>query len=158
MSAVPGFHNPDSFELLPNACLSPTARDVFDVLTARQEPGGLVCIRQQDIAERLRLTQSAVSRAVGQLRDKGILGERQRQGTLLIHPLLAGYESLAHMVDHLKDPDTFVWPLNFPTGDVRPPRTRDARDGTRFASGPGDGEEAPVRKARPVLGVVKPTS
>jgi hypothetical protein len=158
MSPVPGFHNPDTFELLPNACLSPTARDIFDVLTARQEPGGLVRMRQQDIAERLGLTQSAVSRAVGQLRDKGILGERQQQGVLLIHPLLAGYESLAHMVNHLKDPDTYLWPLNFPTGDIRPPRTRDARDGTRFASGTGDGEEAPAPPARPVLGVVSPTS
>ncbi|WP_432104449.1 replication/maintenance protein RepL [Streptomyces sp. bgisy091] len=158
MSSVPGFHNPDTFELLPNACLSPTARDIFDVLTARQEPGGVVHMRQQDIAERLGLTQSAVSRAVGQLRDKGILGERQRQGTLLIHPLLAGYESLAHMVNHLKDADTFVWPLNFPTGDIRPPRTRDPRDGTRFAPGPGGGERAPAREARPVLGVVRSTT
>ncbi|MEV0011106.1 helix-turn-helix domain-containing protein [Streptomyces sp. NPDC051840] len=158
MSPVPGFHNPDAFELLPNACLSPTARDILDVLTARQEPGGLVRMRQQDIAERLSLTQSAVSRAVGQLRDKGILGERQRQGTLLIHPLLAGYESLAHMVDHLKDPDTLVWPLNFPTGDIRPPRTRDARDGTRFASGSSGGERASAPPGRAVLGIVSPTS
>lgn len=71
-SIVPGFHNSEIFEVLPNACLSLTARDVFDVLTARQEPGGLVKIRQQDIAERLGLTQSVVSRAIGQLRDKGI--------------------------------------------------------------------------------------
>ncbi|MFD8255194.1 helix-turn-helix domain-containing protein [Streptomyces werraensis] len=58
--------------VLPNACLSPTARDVFNVLTARQEPGSLFRIRQQEIAERLGLTQSVVSRAIGQLRDKGI--------------------------------------------------------------------------------------
>ncbi|MFJ8469874.1 helix-turn-helix domain-containing protein [Streptomyces swartbergensis] len=70
---------------------------MFDVLTARQEPGGLVRIRQQDIAERLALTQSVVSREIGQLQDKGII-ERQRKGTVLIHPLLAGYESLTHMV------------------------------------------------------------
>ncbi|MCB5181891.1 helix-turn-helix transcriptional regulator [Streptomyces antimicrobicus] len=148
---VPGFHNPEIFEVLPNACLSPTARDVLDILTARQEPGGLVRIRQQDIAERLGLTQSVVSRAIGQLRDKGILSERQRKGTVLIHPLLAGYESLAHMINHLKDPDTFVWPLNFPTGDIRPPRARDARTGTDFDPDPDGGEDGPVPETRPTL-------
>lgn len=148
---VPGFHNPEIFEVLPNACLSPTARDVFDVLTARQEPGGLVCIRQQDIAERLGLTQSVVSRAIGQLRDKGILSERQRKGEVLIHPLLAAYESLSHMVNHLKSPDTFVWPLNFPTGDIRPPRARDARAGTDFDPDPDGGEDVPAPEARPAL-------
>ncbi|MFJ2736170.1 helix-turn-helix transcriptional regulator [Streptomyces sp. NPDC087317] len=150
-STVPGFHNPEIFEVLPNACLSPTARDVFDILTARQEPGGLVRIRQQEIAERLGLTQSVVSRAISQLRDKGILSERQRKGTVLIHPLLAGYESLTHMVNHLKDPDTFVWPLNFPTGDIRPPRARDARTGTDFDPDPDGGEDAPAPEARPTL-------
>lgn len=151
MSTVPGFHNPEIFEVLPNACLSPTARDVFDVLTARQEPGGLVRIRQQDIAERLGLSQSVVSRAIGQLRDKGIIGPRQRQGTVLIHPLLAGYESLAHMVNHLQDPNTFVWPLHFPTGDIRPPRSRDARADTDFDPDPDGGEDAPAPEARPTL-------
>ena len=150
-STVPGFHNPEIFEVLPNACLSPTARDVFDVLTARQEPGGLVRIRQQDIAERLGLTQSVVSRAIGQLRDKGIISERQRKGTVLSHPLLAGYESLTHLVNHLKDPDTFVWPRTFPTGDIRPPRTRDARTGTDFDPDPDGGEDAPAPEARPTL-------
>ncbi|MFJ8854925.1 helix-turn-helix transcriptional regulator [Streptomyces sp. NPDC102437] len=96
------------------ACLSATARDIFDVLTARQEPGGLVRIRQQQLAERLGLSQSAVSRAIGQLRGKGIISERQRKGTLLIHPLLAGYESLAHKTNHLEAPDTHVWPINSP--------------------------------------------
>jgi CRP-like cAMP-binding protein len=71
-------------------CLSPTARDVFDVLTAHQESGGLVEIRQQDVAEGLGLIQSVVSHAIGQLRDKGIISERQRKGTVLIHRLLAG--------------------------------------------------------------------
>lgn len=154
MSAVPGFHNPEIFEVLPNACLSPTARDVFDVLTARQEPGGLVHIKQEDIAKRLGLTQPVVSRAISQLRDKGILSERQRRGTVLIHPLLAGYTSLAHMVNHLKDPNTFVWPLNFPTGDIRPPRARDARTGTGFDPDPDGGEDAPAPEAMASLRLV----
>ncbi|MFJ3906241.1 helix-turn-helix transcriptional regulator [Streptomyces sp. NPDC090025] len=150
---IPGFHNPEIFEVLPNACLSPTARDVFDVLTARQEPGGLVRIRQQEIAERLGLTQPVVSRAIGQLRDKGIISERQRRGAVLIHPLLAGYESLPHMVNHLKAPDTFVWPLNFPTSGIRPPRTGDARTGTAFDPDPDPdgGEHVSAPDSRPTL-------
>ncbi|MGW1767703.1 helix-turn-helix transcriptional regulator [Streptomyces sp. NPDC002073] len=149
--STPGFHNPEIFEVLPNARLSPTARDVFDILTARQEPGGLVRIRQQDIAGRLDLSQAAVSRAIGQLRDKGLLGERQRQGTVRIHPLLAGYESPAHMINHLQDPNTFIWPLNFPTGGVRPPRNSDPRTGTDFDPDPDGGEDAPLVPPLPSL-------
>ncbi|WP_319729835.1 hypothetical protein [Streptomyces sp. MB09-01] len=111
----------------------PAGTRVFDILTARQEPGDLLRIRQQDIAERHGLTQSVASLAIEQQRDKGV-SERQRKGTVLIHPLLAGYESLAHMVNHLKDPETFVWPLNFPTGDIRPLRARDARRRRAIAS------------------------
>ncbi|MFF3314620.1 hypothetical protein ACFYV5_03800 [Streptomyces sp. NPDC003035] len=52
---------------------------------------------------------------------------------------------------HLKDPDTFVWPLNFPTGDIRPPRARDARTGTDFEPDPEGGEDAPAPEVRPTL-------
>ncbi|MFB8037735.1 helix-turn-helix transcriptional regulator [Streptomyces sp. NPDC056004] len=151
MSDIPGFHNPEIWETLPNARLSPTARDVLDILTARQQAGGLVRIRQQDIANRLGISQAAVSRAIGQLKDKGILDGRHRQGTVLIHPLMAGYESLAHMINHLQDPATFVWPLNFPTGDMRPSRGRDARTGTGFDPDPDGGEDAPLPGTRPSL-------
>ncbi|MFG2716523.1 hypothetical protein ACGFX2_39330 [Streptomyces goshikiensis] len=68
-----------------------------------------------------------------------------------MHPLLAGYESLAHMVNHLKDPATFVWPLNFPTGDIRPPRSSDPRTGTGFDPDPEGGEDAPRIEAGPTL-------
>ncbi|TSB25638.1 winged helix-turn-helix domain-containing protein (plasmid) [Streptomyces sp. NBC_01525] len=148
---VPGFHNPEIWETLPNARLSPTARDVLDVLTTRQNAGGLVEIRQHEIAKRLGISQAAVSRAIGQLKDKGILDGRHRQGAVLIHPLLAGYESMTHMINHLQDPSTFVWPLNFPTGDMRPPRVSDARSGTGFDPDPDDGEDAPLPDTRPTL-------
>lgn len=151
MNAVPGFHNPEIWEHLPNAGLSPTARDVFDILTARQEPGGIVHIRQDEIAERLGVPQAAVSRAVGQLKDKGIIEGRVRRGRMLIHPLLAGYESLAHMVNHIQDPSTHIWPLNFPTGEIRPPRRSDPRAGSDFDPDPDDGEEAPADQSRPTL-------
>jgi DNA-binding MarR family transcriptional regulator len=49
----------------------------------------VVRIQQQNFTGRLGLTQSVVSRAIGQLQDKGII-ERQCRGTVLIHPLLAG--------------------------------------------------------------------
>jgi DNA-binding transcriptional MocR family regulator len=149
--STPGFHNPEIFEVLPNARLSRTARDVFDILTARQEPGGTVRIRQDEIATRLGITQASVSRAIGQLKDRGLIEGRQRQGTVLIHPLLAGYESLAHMVNHLQDPSTYLWPLNFPTGDIRPPRRSDPRSDTDFDPDPDGGEDAPTPETRPTL-------
>ncbi|MFA7768196.1 hypothetical protein [Streptomyces sp. NRRL S-448] len=107
----------------PSACRDACLR----ILTARQKPGGPVRIRQQDSAERHGFTQSVASHALGQLRNKGILSERLRTGTVLIHPLLAGYESLAHMVNHLKEPEAFVRPLNFPqaTSGLRGPRCPD---------------------------------
>lgn len=151
MNAVPGFHNPEIWEQLPNARLSPTARDVFDVLTARQEPGGIVHIRQEQIAERLGIPQATVSRAMGHLKDKGIIEGRVRRGRVLIHPLLAGYESMAHMLNHVQDPTTHIWPLNFPAGEIRPPRRNDPRTGTDFDPEPDGGGDAPVSEARPGL-------
>ncbi|MGW8882026.1 helix-turn-helix transcriptional regulator, partial [Streptomyces mirabilis] len=121
-SRIAGFRDPQMYEVLPNACLSSTARDIFDVLTARQEPGGLVHVRQQELAERLGLSQSAVSRAIGQLRDKGIISERQRKGTLLIHPLLASYESLAHMTTTREGPPGHTRPGGYRGGELRRPR------------------------------------
>jgi len=58
---------------------------------------------------------------------------------------------LTHIVNHLQAADTFGWPLNFPTGDIRPPRARDARVGTDFDPDPDGGEDAPLPKARPTL-------
>ncbi|MFI5808697.1 helix-turn-helix domain-containing protein [Streptomyces sp. NPDC051561] len=151
MSGIPGFHNPAAWEQLPNARLTPTTRDVFDVLTARQAPGGEVRVRQADLAARLDTTQSAISRAMTELRDTGLIEGRTRHGRVLIHPLFAGYESLAHMVNHIEDPATFIWPLHFPSGDIRPPRRSDPRTGTRFDPDPDGGEPAPAPKARPDL-------
>ncbi|MEV0011057.1 helix-turn-helix domain-containing protein [Streptomyces sp. NPDC051840] len=152
--STPGFHNPEIFEVLPNARLSRTARDVLDILTARQEPGGTVHIRQKEIASRLGITQAAVSRAMGQLKDRGLIEGRQRQGTVLIHPLLAAYESAAHMVNHLRNPATFVWPLNFASDRVRPPRHSDPRSDTDFDPDPDGGERTIAPSARPPLHLV----
>ncbi|MEV7617079.1 winged helix-turn-helix domain-containing protein [Streptomyces sp. NPDC089799] len=151
MTAVAAFHNPEIWEQLPNAKLTGSARDVLDILTARQEPGGLVRIQQKELAHRLGMSQAAISRAMGQLKDLGIIHPRTKQGQVLIHPLLAGYESLHHMVNHIEDPGTHLWPLNFPTGDIRPPRRSDARTGTDFDPDPDGGEDAPLPRARPTF-------
>ncbi|MEC3992019.1 hypothetical protein VSR01_00045 [Actinacidiphila sp. DG2A-62] len=121
---------------------------VFDVLTARQEPGGLVRVRQQELAERLDITRRRPARSAS-CATRAILGDRQRRGTVLIHPLLAGYESLTHMLNHLQDPATFMWPLNLPTGDIRPPRSSDPRTGADFDPDPDGGEDAPYPKPGP---------
>ncbi|MFG2986202.1 hypothetical protein ACGFYQ_33960 [Streptomyces sp. NPDC048258] len=150
MSGVPLVHNPAIWENLPNARMSGTARDVFDVLTSRQEPGGLVVIKQKDIAEKLGIQQSGVGRAIGDLRDLGILHARTTPGRYRINPMLAGYESLAHMVNTLNDPSTEVWGLRYDAG-VRPPRRLDARAGTDFDPDPDGGEDAPMPEAQPFL-------
>ncbi|GHA47776.1 hypothetical protein GCM10010329_82750 [Streptomyces spiroverticillatus] len=142
-----GFHNPAAWEQLPNARLSPTARDIFDVLQGRQEPRGHVRITQNELATRLNTTQSAISRAMSELRDTGLIHARTRHGQILIHPLYAGYESLAHMVNHIQDPDTHLWPLAFPASDIRPPRRCDPHP---TPDGDG-GEPAPTPAPRPHL-------
>ncbi|MER6109268.1 helix-turn-helix transcriptional regulator [Streptomyces hirsutus] len=150
MTGAPLVHNPAMWEHLPNARLKSTARDVLDILTARQEPGGEVQITQGELAERLGISQAAVSRAISQLKDIGILEGRTKHGVVRIHPLLAGYESEAHMVNHLTDPDTYLWPLRYESG-VRPPRRSDPRSGTSFDPDPDGGEDAPLPEVSPTL-------
>ncbi|MFF0746619.1 helix-turn-helix transcriptional regulator [Streptomyces sp. NPDC004111] len=150
---IASVHNPAIWEQLPNAKLTSTARDVFDILTARQSPGGEVRIKQSELAERLGIPPSTVSRAMSELRDRGLIDARTRHGRVLIHPLFAGYESLAHMVHHIQDPDTFIWPLHFDSGDIRPPRRNDPRTGTSFDPNPGPDPDggAPAPTPRPDL-------
>lgn len=149
MTGAPLVHNPAIWEALPNAGLTSTARDVLDVLQARQAPGGAVRITQVQLAERLGISQAAVARAIGQLRDIGILHARTKRGVLRINPLLAGYESEAHMLNTLRSPDTYIWPVKYETG-VRPPR-RDPRAGTSFDPDPDGGEDVPFPEATPIL-------
>lgn len=55
------------------------------------------------------------------------------------------------MVNHIQDPATHIWPLNFPTGEIRPPRRSDPRTGTGFDPDPDGGEEAREDKPHPTL-------
>ncbi|MFJ3713236.1 replication/maintenance protein RepL [Streptomyces sp. NPDC090053] len=148
---VPGFHNPVIWETLPNARLNLTSRDVFDILSARQSPGGEVHVKQKELAERLGISLPAVSRAMSALRDAGLVEGRTRHGKVLIHPLFAGYESAAHMDSHLRDPGTFIWPLNFPSSEIRPPRRNDPRAGTDYDPDPDGGDDASAPEQRPTL-------
>ncbi|MGW2181231.1 helix-turn-helix domain-containing protein [Streptomyces sp. NPDC001732] len=153
MTAVAVVRNPDMFERLPDAALGRTASDVFNVLQARQEPGGLVRIAQKDLAKRLGITVPSVSRAIGELKDRGLVHPRTVHGRVQIHPLFAAYESAAHMVNHLQDPDTHLWPLNFPGRAVPLPGGKDPRSGTRFDPDPDPdgGEDTPLPEAGPTL-------
>jgi DNA-binding transcriptional MocR family regulator len=150
-AAVALVRNPDMFERLPDAGLGKTARDVFDILQGRQEPGGLVHITQKELAARLSITVPSVSRAIGELKDRGLVHPRTVHGKVQIHPLFAAYESATHMVNHLKDESTHLWPLNFPGKTVPLPAGKDPRSGTSFDPDPDGGEDAPLPEALPTL-------
>ncbi|MFI9155719.1 helix-turn-helix domain-containing protein [Streptomyces sp. NPDC053367] len=147
MSSIALVRNPDMFERLPDAQLGKTARDVFDILQARQEPGGLVRIAQKELAARLSITVPSVSRAIGELKDRGLVHPRTVHGRVQIHPLFAAYESMAHMVNTLKDETTHLWPLTFPGKTVPLPSGSDPRSGTGFDPDPDGGEPAPLPDA-----------
>lgn len=143
MTRETGYRNALVDEYLPNARLGATARDVLDIMSARQEPGGLVRVKQEEVAVRLNISQGSVSKAIGRLKDAGLLAPRSKQGQYQIHPLFAGYSSREHMLTVLADPDTEVWELAFPADDIRP--ARDPRAGTAFdPDDPGGGEPAAV--------------
>ncbi|MEU6756032.1 helix-turn-helix domain-containing protein [Streptomyces sp. NPDC046685] len=146
-----GYRNPATFEQMPEARLGKTARDVWDILQARQQPGGLVAVKQKDLAERLDITVPSVSRAISELKDRGLVNGRTQHGKILIHPLFAAYESEAHMINHVQDPGTHIWPLTFPGTAVALPRGADPRHGTDFDPDPDGGEEAPMAEAAPFL-------
>ncbi|MFE2350335.1 MarR family transcriptional regulator [Kitasatospora cineracea] len=82
------------FEYLPNAGLTPTERDVLDILFARQEPGGVVFITQAVLSERLGVRQPNISKAPGRLSDLGIIDppHLRRRGRIRLHKLLAAQE------------------------------------------------------------------
>ncbi|MFJ6722386.1 helix-turn-helix domain-containing protein [Streptomyces sp. NPDC091259] len=150
---IAGYRNPATFEAMPDARLGKTARDVWDILQARQEPGGLVRITQKELAERLGITVPSVSRAISELKDRGLVNGRTQHGKVLIHPLFAGYESEAHLLNHIHDPDTHLWPLNFPDTTIDLPRGSDPRHGTGFDPDPDPdgGEDAPMPEPQPFL-------
>ncbi|MFG2234853.1 replication/maintenance protein RepL [Streptomyces sp. NPDC048723] len=146
-----GYRHPDFFEHMADAGLTKTGWRVWNILQSRQEYGGQVRIRQRDIAERLRATESAVSRALDELKDRGLVHPQgTKRGVIVLHPLFSMYESAAHMANAFADPQLYVWPIHFPDQTIRR-RASDPRTGTDFDPDPGGGEEAPMPVAAPKL-------
>ncbi|MFB6630019.1 helix-turn-helix domain-containing protein [Streptomyces sp. NPDC056362] len=149
---ISGVRHPDFFENMADAELTKTGMKVWSILQSRQQFAGTVQLRQKDIAERLELTESTVSRALDELKERGLVHPQgAKRGIILINPLFAAYESDAHMRNHLADPDTYIWPVTFPERTIRR-RASDARTDTSFDPDPDGGEEAPVpEEQRPAL-------
>lgn len=81
----------DLFAMLPRLELTPTATNVLSVMVAQQRPGGAVPISQRAIALELGILPSVVSRAMGQLADRGLVLRRGNRYSL--NPVIAGYET-----------------------------------------------------------------
>ncbi|MEU7296379.1 replication/maintenance protein RepL [Streptomyces exfoliatus] len=139
---ISGVRHPDYFENMADAELTKTGTKVWNILQSRQEYAGTVRLRQKDLSERLGLTESTVSRALDELKERGLVHPQgTKRGVILINPLFAAYESTAHMVNHLADPSTYIWPVTFPERTIRR-RVSDPRTGTGFDPDPDGGEEA----------------
>lgn len=146
-----GFRHPDFFEHMADAELTKTGTKVWNILQSRQEYGGHTKLRQRDIAARLSLTESTVSRALDELKERGLVHPQgSKRGVIVIHPLFAKYESAAHLTNALADPDLYVWPVHFPDRTLRR-RASEPRSGTDFDPDPDGGEEAPTPELAPSL-------
>ncbi|MFF2818470.1 MarR family transcriptional regulator [Kitasatospora cineracea] len=157
------------FEYLPNAGLTPTERDVLDILFARQEPGGVVFITQAVLSERLGVRQPNISKAPGRLSDLGIIDppHLRRRGRIRPHKLLAAQDGPRQAIAAVHDESLDDWPLNIPTTRTRPariaspssPKADSERTGRRGGASPatvGTSEPGSGRKrtGRPGLRVV----
>ncbi|MFC8452162.1 helix-turn-helix transcriptional regulator [Kitasatospora sp. NPDC057223] len=113
------------FEYLPNAGLTPTERDILDILLSRQEPGGIVFITQAKLSERLGVLQPNISKALAGLSERGIIEppELRRRGRIRLHKFLAAYEGPRQAIAAMHDPNIPDWPLSIPTSETRPART-----------------------------------
>lgn len=152
---IAGVRHPDFFEMMADAELTKTGTKVWNILQSRQEYTGTVRLRQKDIAERLGVTESTVSRALDELKERGLVHPQGvKRGVILINPTFAAYESIAHMVNYLENPETYVWPVTFPTKTLRN-RGSDSRSGTGFDPDPDGGEELPLPEGQtPALRLV----
>lgn len=108
------FVNQEAFGHLPEAKLSRLAREVFDVLFSRQilGHGGKVSIKQEELAEILKIGQPKISRAEAELRTKGIVRSRSR-GRIEVHPLFGVFESQAAMKSAALQALEEGWDLRF---------------------------------------------
>jgi hypothetical protein len=85
----------DLFGMLRRLELTPTATNILSVMVDKQNPGGVVPLTQQDIAEELQILPSVVSRSMTLLVERGLVlrkGYRYR-----LHPAIAGYNTELEM-------------------------------------------------------------
>ncbi|MCX5216163.1 MarR family transcriptional regulator [Kitasatospora sp. NBC_00240] len=85
----------DLFGILRRLELTPTATNILSVMVDKQNPGGVVPLTQQDIAEELQILPSVVSRSMTLLVERGLVlrkGYRYR-----LHPAIAGYNTELEM-------------------------------------------------------------
>ncbi|MFJ9777632.1 helix-turn-helix domain-containing protein [Kitasatospora sp. NPDC101157] len=112
----------DLFGLLRRLELTPTATNVLSVMVERQNPGGVVPITQQDIAEELQILPSVVSRGMTLLVERGLVlrkGYRYR-----LHPAIAGYSSELEMQAAMaRAAREGVPPILIPDYQAAPPKT-----------------------------------
>ncbi|MGW2110026.1 hypothetical protein [Streptomyces sp. NPDC001948] len=108
------FVNQEAFGHLPEAKLTRTARDVFDILFSRQIIGqaGKVSIKQEELAKTLKIGQPKVSKAEAELRAKGIVRNRSR-GRIEVHPLFGVFENPATMKSAALQALEEGWDLRF---------------------------------------------
>ncbi|GAA2842940.1 hypothetical protein ACFQ0M_48010 [Kitasatospora aburaviensis] len=135
------------FEYLPNAGLTPTERDVLDILLSRQEAGGVVFITQPILSARLKVAQPNISKALARLSELGIIepAKMRRRGRVRIHKLLAAYEGPRQAISAMHDPNVPDWPLNISTSSERPARTSSP---TPAGAAPQEQVDAKARKPK----------
>ena len=109
---------------LPELELPPSAFKVLCAMINVQDPGGAVGETQRRIALRLNLPESAVSRGMRELREKGLVFKRPGSQRKRLHPVIAGYATQDALEKALAsfegDPD--VPDITVPDYEVRPPR------------------------------------
>ncbi|MFI6588340.1 hypothetical protein [Embleya sp. NPDC050493] len=112
---------------LPFFELTPTAAKVLSTMIRLQQPGGFVEHSQRAMGIMLGIPESAVSRGIRELCDKGLVLRPNRRNWL--HPAIAGYTSIEEMNEEIQRAaqSPLVPPLLIPNYQVMPPREGKAK-------------------------------
>ncbi|MFB7673216.1 MarR family transcriptional regulator [Kitasatospora purpeofusca] len=137
------------FEYLPNAGLTPTERDLLDILLSRQEPGGVVFITQKQLGKRLGIQQPNVSAGLAGLAERGIIDppELRRRGRVRLHKTLAAYEGPLQAITAINDPNIPDWPLTIPMDETRPARSATGAPAKADETTVGEDQTGPTNDA-----------
>ena len=107
--------------VMPLYRLSATQRDVWDTLLGHMQHGGQVPLTRDQIAHRLDIHPNSVSRAMGRLRELGLIW-RINLGLWQINPVIAFKGSDEEWAEAINSMPTDVPEVPFPAYHVRPPR------------------------------------